>query len=40
MKNIVVANCSLCGTPVCKVHYQDGLCTDCKRGKIIDELPK
>ena len=38
-ENIAIANCSLCGTPVCKEHYINGLCSDCKRGKILDEVP-
>jgi|ETN01SMinimDraft_4_1059930.scaffolds.fasta_scaffold123516_2 hypothetical protein len=36
-KATAINNCNMCGTPVCKEHYINGLCSDCKRGKIINE---
>ncbi len=37
-KNTAIASCSLCGTLVCKEHYHNGLCSDCKRGKMLNDL--
>tara|TARA_Y100000310_G_scaffold344775_1_gene459425 strand:- start:10639 stop:10788 length:150 start_codon:yes stop_codon:yes gene_type:complete len=35
---VAIDNCGLCGTLVCKDHYKDGLCVDCRRGKTVDEF--
>ena len=38
MKKQAIAQCSMCGTPVCNDHYDKGICVDCRRGKVVNEL--